>query len=166
MGVWAPKIVGERGGGGGGRSAKKIFRTYPKKIFRTYLQTFYKIFSDMAKKFFGIFAINDTNIFLRQNFYEIFQVLPKFRSDFCPTAPALHSHCTHKVENAKGNGCTCTRCTRGSGIPVCKCLCNEMFTTFCIAFLKSTAGMMKNDVYSFIISHLIFKLSHFVYFEL
>jgi hypothetical protein len=43
--------------------------------------------------------------------------LPEFRSDFCPTAPALHPHCTHKVENAKGNGCTCTRCTRGSGIP-------------------------------------------------
>jgi hypothetical protein len=29
----------------------------------------------------------------------------------------LHPHCTHKVENAKGKGCTCTRCTRGSGIP-------------------------------------------------
>jgi hypothetical protein len=31
----------------------------------------------------------------------------------------LHPHCTHKVENAKGKGCTCTRCTRGSGIPGC-----------------------------------------------
>jgi hypothetical protein len=31
---------------------------------------------------------------------------------------SLHPHCTHKVENAKGKGCTCTRCTRGSGIPV------------------------------------------------
>jgi hypothetical protein len=30
---------------------------------------------------------------------------------------SLHPHCTHKVENAKGKGCTCTRCTRGSGIP-------------------------------------------------
>ena len=33
-------------------------------------------------------------------------------------------------------------------------------------FLKSTAGVMKNDVYSFVISHLILKLSHFLYFEL
>jgi hypothetical protein len=24
--------------------------------------------------------------------------------------PSLHPHCTHKVENAKGKGCTCTRC--------------------------------------------------------
>ena len=31
---------------------------------------------------------------------------------------SLHPHCTCKVENAKGKGCTCTRCTRGSGIPV------------------------------------------------
>jgi hypothetical protein len=30
---------------------------------------------------------------------------------------SLHPLCTHKVENAKGKGCTCTRCTRGSGIP-------------------------------------------------
>ena len=30
---------------------------------------------------------------------------------------SLNPHCTHKVENAKGKGCTCTRCTRGSGIP-------------------------------------------------
>jgi hypothetical protein len=30
---------------------------------------------------------------------------------------SLHPHCTHKVENAKGKGCTCTHCTRGSGIP-------------------------------------------------
>jgi hypothetical protein len=30
---------------------------------------------------------------------------------------SLHPHCTHKVENAKGKGCTSTRCTRGSGIP-------------------------------------------------
>jgi hypothetical protein len=30
---------------------------------------------------------------------------------------SLHPHCTHRVENAKGKGCTCTRCTRGSGIP-------------------------------------------------
>jgi hypothetical protein len=35
-----------------------------------------------------------------------------------------------------------------------------------IVFLKSTAGVMKNDVYSFVISHLILKLSHFLYFEL
>jgi hypothetical protein len=28
---------------------------------------------------------------------------------------SLHPHCTHKVENAKGKGCTCIRCTRGSG---------------------------------------------------
>jgi hypothetical protein len=47
-----------------------------------------------------------------------------------------------------------------------KCLCNEIFTSFFIAFLKSTAGVMKNDVYSFVISHLILKLSHFLYFEL
>jgi hypothetical protein len=33
------------------------------------------------------------------------------------THHSLHPHCTHKVENAKGKGCTCTRCTRGSGIP-------------------------------------------------
>jgi hypothetical protein len=33
---------------------------------------------------------------------------------------SLHPHCTHKVENAKGKGCTCTRCTRGSGIPAAK----------------------------------------------
>ena len=25
--------------------------------------------------------------------------------------------CTHNVANKKGNGCNCTRCTRGSGIP-------------------------------------------------
>jgi hypothetical protein len=30
---------------------------------------------------------------------------------------SLYPHCTHKVENAKDKGCTCTRCTRGSGIP-------------------------------------------------
>jgi hypothetical protein len=30
---------------------------------------------------------------------------------------SLHPHCTQRVENAKGKGCTCTRCTRGSGIP-------------------------------------------------
>jgi hypothetical protein len=47
-----------------------------------------------------------------------------------------------------------------------KCLCNEIFTSFFIVFLKSTAGVMKNDVYSFIISYLILKLSHFIYFEL
>ena len=47
-----------------------------------------------------------------------------------------------------------------------KCLCNEFFTSFFIVFLKSTAGVMKNDVYSFVISHLILKLSHFLYFEL
>jgi hypothetical protein len=33
---------------------------------------------------------------------------------YAPVAPIV---CTHKVENAKGKGCTCTRCTRGSGIP-------------------------------------------------
>jgi hypothetical protein len=43
---------------------------------------------------------------------------------------------------------------------------NEIFTSFFIVFLKSTAGVMKNDVYSFVISHLILKLSHFLYFEL
>jgi hypothetical protein len=32
---------------------------------------------------------------------------------------SLHLHCTHKVENAKGKGCTYTHCTRGSGIPGC-----------------------------------------------
>jgi hypothetical protein len=47
-----------------------------------------------------------------------------------------------------------------------ECLCNEIFTSNFIVFLKSTAGVMKNDVYSFIISHLILKLSHFIYFEL
>jgi hypothetical protein len=31
---------------------------------------------------------------------------------------SLYPHCTHKVLNAKGKGCTCTRCTCGSGIPV------------------------------------------------
>jgi hypothetical protein len=36
---------------------------------------------------------------------------------FTGCTPSLHPHCTHKVENAKGKGCTCTRCTRGSGIP-------------------------------------------------
>ena len=45
-------------------------------------------------------------------------------------------------------------------------LCNDIFTSFFIVFLKSTAGVMKNDVYSFVISHLILKLSHFLYFEL
>jgi hypothetical protein len=40
------------------------------------------------------------------------------------------------------------------------------FTSFFIVFLKSTAGMMKNDVHSFFISHLIPKLSHFLYVEL
>jgi hypothetical protein len=44
--------------------------------------------------------------------------------------------------------------------------CNEIFTSFFIVFLKSTAGRMKNDVYNFFISHLIPKLSHFLYFEL
>ena len=39
-------------------------------------------------------------------------------------------------------------------------------THFLLFFLKSTAGVMKNDVYSFAISHLILKLSHFLYFEL
>ena len=29
----------------------------------------------------------------------------------------LHPHCTQKVMTTKGMGCTCTRCTRGSGIP-------------------------------------------------
>ena len=38
---------------------------------------------------------------------------------FTGCTPSLHPHCTHKVENAKGKGCTCTRRTRGSGIPVC-----------------------------------------------
>jgi hypothetical protein len=33
---------------------------------------------------------------------------------FTGCTPSLHPHCTHKVENAKGKGCTCTR---GSGIP-------------------------------------------------
>jgi hypothetical protein len=36
---------------------------------------------------------------------------------FTGCTPSLHPHCTHKVENAKGKGCTCTRCTCGSGIP-------------------------------------------------
>jgi hypothetical protein len=36
---------------------------------------------------------------------------------FTGCTPSLHPHCTHKGENAKGKGCTCTRCTRGSGIP-------------------------------------------------
>jgi hypothetical protein len=35
-----------------------------------------------------------------------------------------------------------------------------------IVFLKSTAGMIKNDVSSFFISHRILKLSHILYFEL
>ena len=30
---------------------------------------------------------------------------------------SLHPHCTQKYMNTKGTGCTCTRCTRGSGIP-------------------------------------------------
>jgi hypothetical protein len=47
-----------------------------------------------------------------------------------------------------------------------KCLCNEFFTSFFIVFLKSTVAVMKNDVCSFVISHLILKLSHFLYFEL
>jgi hypothetical protein len=47
-----------------------------------------------------------------------------------------------------------------------KCLWNEIFTSFFIVLLKSTAGAMKNDVYSFVISHLILKLSQFLYFEL
>jgi hypothetical protein len=34
-----------------------------------------------------------------------------------------------------------------------KCLCNEIFTSHFIVFLKSTAGVMKNYVYSFVISH-------------
>ena len=50
--------------------------------------------------------------------------------------------------------------------PSLKCLCNEIFTPFFILFLKNTAGMMKNDVYSLFLSHLIPKLSHFLYFEL
>ena len=36
---------------------------------------------------------------------------------FTGCTPSLHPHCTHKGENAKGKGCTCTRCIRGSGIP-------------------------------------------------
>jgi hypothetical protein len=35
-----------------------------------------------------------------------------------------------------------------------------------IVLLKSTAGAIKDDSYSFFISHLILKLSHFLYFEL
>jgi hypothetical protein len=34
-----------------------------------------------------------------------------------------------------------------------KCLCNKIFTSFFIVFLKSSAGMMKNDVYSLFVSH-------------
>ena len=30
---------------------------------------------------------------------------------------SLHPHCTQKIMNTKGKGCTCTHCTRGSGIP-------------------------------------------------
>jgi hypothetical protein len=43
---------------------------------------------------------------------------------------------------------------------------NFNFTSFFSVLLKSTARAMKNDVYSFFISHLILKLSHFLYFEL
>ena len=42
----------------------------------------------------------------------------------------------------------------------------RIFTSFFIVFLKSTAGVTKKDVYSLVISHLILKLSHFLYFEL
>ena len=42
----------------------------------------------------------------------------------------------------------------------------RIFHLIFIVFLQSTAGVMKNDVYSFVISHLILKLSHFLYFEL
>jgi hypothetical protein len=42
----------------------------------------------------------------------------------------------------------------------------RIFHLIFIIFLKSTAGVMKNDVYRFLISHLILKLSHFLYFEL
>ena len=45
--IFCPKIVGERGG----RSPKKIFRTYYKTFFRTHLHTFYKIFQTLQKKF-------------------------------------------------------------------------------------------------------------------
>jgi hypothetical protein len=47
-----------------------------------------------------------------------------------------------------------------------KCVWNEIFTSFFIVFLKSTVGVMKNDVYSVFISHLILKLSHFLHFKL
>ena len=40
------------------------------------------------------------------------------------------------------------------------------FTSFFIVLLKNTVRAMKNDVYSFFISHLILKLSHFLNFEL
>jgi hypothetical protein len=44
-----------------------------------------------------------------------------------------------------------------------KCLWNR---SFFIVLLKGTAQMMKNDVYSLFVSHLIPKLSHFLYVEL
>jgi hypothetical protein len=47
-----------------------------------------------------------------------------------------------------------------------KCLWNEIFASFFIVLLKGTAQMMKNNVYSLFVSHLIPKFSHFVYFEL
>jgi hypothetical protein len=68
----------------------------------------------------------------------------------------------HILETVFDPDMTCT----WSQLTHLKCLCNEIFTSFFIVFLKSTAGMMKNDVYSFFISHLIPKLSHFLYFEL
>ena len=40
------------------------------------------------------------------------------------------------------------------------------FASFFIVLLKGTAQMMKNDVYSLYVSHLIPKLSHFENFEL
>ena len=49
---------------------------------------------------------------------------------------------------------------------IVKGLWNRIVALFFIVLLKGTAQMMKNDIYSLFVTHLIPKSSHFLYFEL
>jgi hypothetical protein len=117
---------------------------------------------------------------------QIFRVKSKFwlecRSQFKRAEPKIFraklSSCKRN-RRTKKRGSACRNlsvpypkwlsCKRGlvfTGPVEKECLWNEILASFFFVLLKGTAQMMKSDVYGLFLSHLVPKLSYFVYFEL